>query len=161
MDEKLIRLREVSRELRSKRVERQKMQAKCKQWNWWARQQEEYHQWAYEQALTPKDLRSYADLGEPVIYDWDEGAAYYGHRRLIYRDLELLWLEERELLKFLWEATDKFGRYIYNLTDIALAHESTENYMYRRIRRMGFAPRNNIPGRKTHNTILRVVKNES
>ena len=161
MDEKLKELREIADALRSKRVERQQMRNKCKQWNWWARQQPEYFTWAYEQALTAKDLRSYENIGEPVIYEWDEGAAYYAHKHLIHRDLEQLWLREYNLLKYLWEATNKYGRYVYNLTEIAEAHKSTETYMYRRIRRMGFAPRNDIPGRKTHNRHLKVVKNEN
>jgi len=160
MDEKLLALREVSRQIRSNRIERQNIRAKCLQWNWWARQQTEYYQWAYEQAYTPKDLKAYADLGEPVIYEWDEGAAYYAHRRLIYHDLEILWHKESELLQYLWQKTDTRKRYVYNLDVIAAAHESTENYMYKRMRKFDwFKKRNDIPGKKTHNTYLKLVEN--
>lgn len=160
MDE-LEELRLISRQLRAKRKERQRMRAKCSQWNFWARNQPEYYQWAYEQALTPADLKVAEDLGEPVILDWEEGAAYYAHRHLIYRDLELLWVQEERLLKYLWNKVGKNGRYVYSLTDIANAHESTENYIYKHLRDFDwFKPRNKLPGKKTHNRILKVVPNE-
>lgn len=158
-DPKLVRLREVSRQLRSKRIERQTIRAKCLQWNHVMRQRPEYFAWAYEQAFTPKDLKAHADLGEPVIYEWDDGAAYYAHRHLVYRDLEMLWLEESELLKFLWTKIDSRKRYVYNLDQIAEAHESTENYMYKRMKKFPwFKARNDLPGKKSHNIYLSVVK---
>ncbi len=161
MDSYLTDLRRISRDMRYKRKEHKKIRAKCLQWNGWAKKQPEYFVWASENAFTPDDLRYSLDLGEPVDLDWESGAAYFAHLHLIKRDLKLLGEQEEKLLKYLWETLSENGRYKYSLVEIADAHESTDNYLYKHLRDFSwFKPRNHLPGKKTHVRHLKVVDNE-
>lgn len=120
-------------------------------WNHWGQQQKEYSDWLYENCLEFKDVKAATDRYKKdveVIFELEEGAAYYANKKLSYHEWEMAQEKFSQFLRSIWFERNGYNDFVYSLEEIAEAWGRTIGSTWGTItRKPWFLPRTEISGR--------------
>jgi len=154
MDKKLTQLSQLKKRLDIALGNYQRNHALWAKWLHFARKQDWYDNWAYEQAMRQSDLKAdHRDISkrfrnvEPE-YKQTFGAIYWSERHSFHAELDQLRMARGKLLHDLWTEKTEDGKWKYSLSQIARAYGNTDDAMYKKLKvNEWFYPRRS-PGQK-------------